>query len=271
MRPSFKEKELRVMKTPQRWLALLVVVLLMVLEVAPVAGQEILTNDSVITMKKAGLSDAVILARIRSSQTKFDVSTPALISLKQAGVSDQVIEAIVTRSGPPALPAPGPVSPADRGALGPGERRDSVFHLSGEKYIELTPAFSSVETNFAFFTTKSELVLKGRKAQYRISERTPVFVSAFAPNEMPLVRLKPGDEHDDRNLKVSSGSFMPFGGTHTVGVRSEDTVDVGWEKDSRGFYRITPRQPLPPGEYGFILTQGLSARAAGKVYDFGVD
>jgi hypothetical protein len=65
MRPSFKEKEIRVMKTPQRWLALLVVVLLGVLQVAPVAGEEILTNDSVVTMKKAGLSDGVILARIR--------------------------------------------------------------------------------------------------------------------------------------------------------------------------------------------------------------
>ena len=48
-------------------------------------------------------------------------------------------------------------------------------------------------------------------------------------------------------------------------------IDVGWEKDARGLYRITPRRPLPPGEYGFIHTQGLAARAAGRVYDFGVD
>ena len=85
------------------------------------------------------------------------------------------------------------------------------------------------------------------------------------------MRLKPGDDHDDRSLKVSSGSFAPFGGTHSVGVRTEDMIDVGWEKDVRRLYRITPRPPLPPGGYGFIHTRGLAARAAGRVYEFGVD
>lgn len=255
------------MKRLKHGLMLLTVMVLAMAQVVSVGGQEVLTNDSVVTMKKAGLSDGVILARIRSSPTKFDVSTPALISLKQAGVSDQVIEAMVTRSGPP-VAAPGPGRDAIPGEPRPGS--ESVFHVSGEKYTELTPAFSSIETNFAFFSSKSELVLKGRKAQYRTEERTPVFLSAFGSNEMPLVRLKPGDNHDDRNLKISSGSFQPFGGSHTFGVRSEDTIDVEGEKDSRGLYRITPRKPLPPGEYGFVLLQGLSGRA-GKVYDFGVD
>ena len=114
-------------------------------------------------------------------------------------------------------------------------------------------------------------MLKGRKAQYRISEKQPVFYSTWSPNEVPLVRLKPGSDHDDRNLKIGGGSFMPFGGTQTMGVRSEDKVDVDSEKDARGLYKLTPQAPLKPGEYAFVLTFGMAAGASGKVYDFGVD
>jgi hypothetical protein len=241
--------------------------------VVSVQAQEMLTNDAVIAMKRAGLSDAVILAKIRSSQSKFDMSTPALVTLKQAGLSDQIIEAMVGSSGPGgAAPAPpGGSAPRAQGLAGLSQGRESVFYLHGDEYVELAAAVASIETNFAFFQSKSEIVLKGRKAAYRITEREPVFFSVWSPTEAPLVRLKRGDDHDDRNLKISGGAFMPFGGTQRQGVRSEDTLDVAADKDPRGFYRIKPKQPLPPGEYGFILTNGFAAGAAGKIFDFGVD
>ena len=240
-----------------------------------VGAQEVLTNDAVIAMKKAGLSDGVILAKIRSSQSKFDVSTKALVDLKTAGLSDPIIEAMLGHSGPAAT-APSPVAPGapqGRAIAGAQQGQGSIFHLRGEHYIELSAAVASLESNFAFFASKSEIVLKGRKAAYRVTEQQPVFVSAWAPNEAPLIRLKPGSDHDDRNLKFSSGSFNPFGGSMKQGVRTEDIVDVESEKDPRGLYRIKPRQPLPPGEYGFILTHGVAAGAGagGKIYDFGVD
>lgn len=242
-----------------------------------IGAQEVLTNDAVITMKKAGLSDGVIIAKIKSSQSKFDVSTQALVQLKRAGLSDDVLEAMVGHSGPggpvSSLPAAGGGDPTLVNAPGMPQAREGVYHLRGDQYIELMAAVASIETNFAFFQSKSEIVLKGRRASYRVGDRQPVFLSAWAPNEVPLVRLKPGDDHDDRNLKYSSGAFMPFGGTHQMGVRTQDTVDVAAEKDARGFYRIQPRQPLPPGEYGFVLTRGFAAGpgAGGKIYDFGID
>ena len=247
------------------------IALCLVLLAASVAAQEMLSNESVIAMKKAGLSDAVILAKIRSSQSKFDVSTQSLVSLKQAGLSDQVIEAMVGATGPggSALTAPAGTVRAP-GAMGLPAGRDSVFHYRGDQYIELSAAAASIETNTQFFSTKSEIVLKGRKAAYRVADREPVFFSMWAPNEAPLVRLKPGDDNDDRNLKISSGAFMPFGGTHKQGVRNEDKIDVEAEKDPRGFYRIKPKKALAPGEYGFIITQGF-ATGTGKVYDFGID
>jgi hypothetical protein len=242
--------------------------LLLIMPFVPLAvtiAQEVLTNDTIITMKRAGLSDGVILASIRGGATKFDVSTAALVKLKQAGVSDAVIEAMVARSTSPAgLPPSAGAGPAE-------PRAGVVYHLRGEAYVELEPALSTIETSFAFFSSKSEMVLKGRKAHYRISDPTPTFVTSIAPTEMPLVRLKPGDDHDDRNLKVSKGDFAPFSSSHSFGIRTEDMVDVSSEKDPRGYYRLRPRTPLARGEYGFVQLAGMAPRGGSRVFDFGVD
>jgi hypothetical protein len=231
-------------------------------------AQEVLTNESLVALKKAGLSDSIIISKIRSSQTKFDVSTKGIIGLKNAGLSDQVIEAAVN-AGAAAAPA-APAAPA--AAATPAAARESIVQLIGGKSVELVPANASLEFSSGFFDSKSELVLRGRKAQYRIADKKPVFYSTWSANDAPLVRLKPGSDHDDRNLKISSGSFAPFGGSVKYGVRSEDKVDMeASEKDARGLYKLTPKEPLPPGEYGFVLNYGMAAGASGRVYDFGVD
>lgn len=227
-------------------------------------AQDVLTNDSVISMKKAGLSDSLILTKIRSSATKFDTSTKGLIALKNAGLSDQIIEAMVSHSGTAAAPT---TAAATQGAA-----RGSISHLAGGKAVELTAAIGSIEFSTSFFDSKSELVLRGRKAQYRMTDKKPTFYSAWSANDAPLVRLKPGSDHDDRNLKVSSGAYAPYGGgSIKYGVRSEDRVDLEpAEKDARGYYRLTPKEPLKPGEYGFVLTYGTQG-TTGQIYDFGVD
>ena len=244
---------------------------LTLLAATSLTAQEVLTNESLVAMKKAGLSDAIIVSKIRSSQTKFDTSTKGLIGLKNAGFSDQVIEAVVNAgSGAPASAAPAAATPTP--AAAPAAAREGIMVLVGGKSVELVPANASMEFSTGFFDSKSELVLRGKKAQYRLPEKKPVFYSTWSPNDAPLVRLKPGSDHDDRNLKISSGSFAPFGGSVTYGVRSEDKVDLEpAEKDARGLYKLTPKEPLKAGEYGFVLTYGMAAGASGRVYDFGVD
>src|SRR4029453_570910 len=76
--------------------------------------QETLTNESIVAMLKGGLSEAVVLARIRSGPANFDTSTNSLLALKKAGVSDKVIEAMVSapKSAPAAAAAPAPAPAA---------------------------------------------------------------------------------------------------------------------------------------------------------------
>ncbi|HET9923495.1 MAG TPA: hypothetical protein VFS98_05195 [Methylomirabilota bacterium] len=233
-------------------------------------AQEVLTNDSVVQMVKAGLPEAVVIAKIKSTATKFDLKTDSLVNLKKAGVSDKVLEAMVAAgSGSPTAGAM-PAAPAPAVAAGALKNQDVIYQLVGDRYVEMFATSANLETNMAFFQSKSEVVLEGRKAQYRTTEKRPVFLSAYSSTDAPLVRLKPGDAHNDRNLKIGSGAFMPFGGTQKMGVRNEDKIAITIERDPRGFYRVTPAAPLPPGEYGFILATGFGA-GSGKVYDFGVD
>jgi hypothetical protein len=156
--------------------------------------------------------------------------------------------------------------------VAPSASRETIVHLVAGKSVELVPANASLEFSSGFFDSKSELVLRGRKAQYRIADKKPVFYSTWSANDAALVRLKPGSDHDDRNLKISSGSYAPFGGSVKYGVRSEDRVEMeAADKDARGLYKLTPKEPLKPGEYGFVLTYGMTPGASGRVYDFGVD
>jgi hypothetical protein len=87
-------------------------VVAVVLVGAGISAQEILTNDVVISMVKAGLSESLVIAKIRASTTKFDLRADTLISLKAAGVPERVIEAMLAPSGPGAALAPPPGSTA---------------------------------------------------------------------------------------------------------------------------------------------------------------
>ncbi|MGH7386231.1 MAG: hypothetical protein ACREKG_13730 [Candidatus Rokuibacteriota bacterium] len=246
----------------------LVAAIALTLPVATSFAQEVLTNDSVVQMIKAGLPESVVISKIRSTATKFDLRTDSLVSLKKNGVSDKVLEAMMA----PGSPSGGAVAaaPAPAASAGTLRDRDTIYHLIGGKYVEMFPTSANLETNMAFFQSKSEVVLEGRKAKYRLSDKQPVFLSTYGPTDAPLVKLKPGDSNDDRNLKISSGAFMPFGGSQKMGVRNEDKIPTNVERDARGFYKVTPAAPLPPGEYGFILASGFGA-GVGKIFDFGVD
>lgn len=65
-----------------------------------------LTNDSVVTLAKAGFDELFILQLIRHSRTNFDTSVEGLVGLKKAGVSEDLIRLMaMPQPSPPAAPA----------------------------------------------------------------------------------------------------------------------------------------------------------------------
>ena len=85
---------------------------------APAPAQQILNNDAIIKLVKAGLSDDLIVNTINTSPGNYDVSAEGIIALKTGGASDRVIAAMVAKANPVAQPAPAP-APAPRVAPAP--------------------------------------------------------------------------------------------------------------------------------------------------------
>lgn len=56
-----------------------------------------LTNSGVIQMLKAGLSDDLIIDKIKASETEFSLSTDDLVVLKAAGLPDKILSAMLER------------------------------------------------------------------------------------------------------------------------------------------------------------------------------
>jgi hypothetical protein len=63
-----------------------------------IVKQETLNNESIIGMLNAGLSETIMIAKIKSSRVNFDTSSSALQSLKKQGITDSVILAMVQKA-----------------------------------------------------------------------------------------------------------------------------------------------------------------------------
>ena len=70
---------------------------------APLFG--VLTNDSVLKMLEAGLSEDTIILAIQSDECEFTLDVDSLVALKQGGVSERVIQAMIQIMSPSSEPA----------------------------------------------------------------------------------------------------------------------------------------------------------------------
>jgi hypothetical protein len=74
-----------------------------------------LTVGDIVAMVQAGLSEDVVLARIRKENKAFDLSPEDLIKLKKSGVSDAILRVMLDPKAevkPPMQPIPQPQAPA---------------------------------------------------------------------------------------------------------------------------------------------------------------
>ena len=229
-------------------------------------AEDALTNDAVVKMVKAGLPESVIIQKIRTSERKFDTSAESLIKLKGAGVPDKVIEAML---GPAAGTGTAATRTPPPAATSPSE--PTIAHLVGSDRKPLKSVIGNMEFKVEpFGGSRQEVVLPENRAQYRITEKEPVFVSPNTDLQWVLVRLKPGKR--DRNLPMNSDSgYWTYGGTtFRHGVDPKYAIKLTNEPGPRGGVRLKPVEPLKPGEYGFVAaTRGQIN--LNEVFDFAVE
>jgi hypothetical protein len=265
-------------------------------------AQQPLNNDAVIKMVKAGLPDSVVVASVQSSPGGYDTSPDALIALKRAGVDDAVLAAVVTKNSGAAAPAApaAPANPDDPNA--PHEAGIYIYDpAAAHKMTELEPSvYSQGKTGGAFASAytygivkaKTKAVIRSAHANARVTNPNVSFYFYFeqasaglgnasspyrgtttTPNEFTLLRFD--IKGDTRETVV--GKFNAYGSQS--GNDDKAIVSFGYEKVRPGVYKVTPKAPLAPGEYGFSSASGApivgffgaAASTGGHVFDFGVN
>lgn len=280
--------------------SLLAVALSFAMSSAIVAQDEVMTNDEVISLSKAGLASSVIIGKIRTSKTNFDMSTDALIRLKQAGVTDDTVTAMLeaksgrstagTSEAATAAVAGDPNDPMAKHGYGiylfeekDGKRKMTQLQPNVSAQNRTGGMFTASITPFGLGKIKTKANLPGRNANLQITTTSPVFYFYLdttsggmntssgipsTPNEFTLVRFN--QRSDNREVTIAkSNSWGAKGGLsdeYVMGLKAEDL--------GNGVFKVTPAVVLKKGEYGFYLVNSgnsnTSAGVGSKFFDFGV-
>mgnify|MGYP003693697865 CR=1 FL=1 len=262
---------------------------LMVGGTSSAVAQEVLTNDSVISMVKGGLGEAVVLARIRSSPCQLRHQHQSAAGAQEGrrlrqghrGHGERAPERR-GRRGPrrphPAAPSAATSAPVSASIRGGEEQRrraaatlprDLIFHPNGANYVEMQPQVVEIEVSNAACLVEERR--RAGRAQGGVSHhrQAAAVLQLLRADRGALVSLPPGDKKNDRNLKMGSGGYHPYGELAPGRPEARTASRSRGEREANGFYRISPSSPLPAGEYGFIVLSG--ATAGGRMFDFGVD
>jgi hypothetical protein len=255
------------------------------------AAAEAITNDSIIALTKAGLSEGLIIDKVNSEACNYDVTTDKLISLRQSGVADAVIGAMVRRCA---------TLSQQRGIAGDDSSSDpKVRHSPGIYAMEswLNPnklqgirpskpsGVRSTGNGSIIFPFVTKMVVPGTTSHIEVPTNNPEFyfyfnasdekvsdfgmensMAAQSPDEFSLVKFSKKGE--DREISVGKVSFYEgFAVSARKGVDAKYTIHFQTDQVGEGMYKVTIDKGLDAGEYAFIFT---GANGNSRIYDFSI-
>lgn len=231
------------------------IVLMLAIGFAWAGEEQPLTNGDIVKLTKLSMGDDVIIAKIKAAKAvKFDLSIDDLIKLKESGVSGPVITAMLDRS--------------NAGVGGKTTQNPAVALVTKSGEPELKGINGDLKTMTAPFVGQRRWIeFSGGAAKLRIKDKKPsilVKLDRDPHNARWLVKLSPWDKYQMRVVEMPS--IGQYGGHISNAPEEASNVDYASEEVSPGRWKITPKKPLEPGEYGIFLWEGTPV-----VYDFGID
>lgn len=256
-----------------------------------------LTVDSITQLTAAGIDDEAIIAKIHSSNSRFDLTTDQMIALKAKGVSGPVIAAMLgagSNGGVSMVPeSPDPLTPHPTGVylltVGPPAAKMTKIDATISSQAKTGGIFGyALTAGIASMSIKASI--QNASAHTKSESDRPTFYFFFdesnpdtgrtnstwltgmvanvsSPNEFTLVRLT--QKSGRREARVDS---MNIGGAKT-GVMDSDRIPFTYDLVRPGVFKITPDKPLVPGEYGFIFSLaggGAGGALTARIFDFSV-
>jgi hypothetical protein len=251
-----------------------------------------ITNKDIIEMTSLGLSDDIIIAKIRSASAgenlRFDTSVAALKELKAANVTDPVIKVMINPIPPSAPVVMAATAVSNDPTLPPPEvgvywKNGNAFDRVEGQAISQAKVGGKAGSMFTYGMRNEhwDAYLDGPQSKNIINERQPVFYlyvpdGASSSDFVLLILEKKGNR---REFQI--GSFGGITGGKS-GVKRDKEIAFTAEHAGIRTYRIRLEAAMRPGEYAFFMGTGQQATmaggstggarsggaAAGRVYDF---
>ena len=242
-------------------------------------AQEILTNESILKLCKAGLGEDTIVGMVKGQPSKFSLNSDDIIALKDGGVTEKVLTAMVVKGagevGPKVdVPKPDSTLMTKDGILLPDEL--GVYRLKDGKYVSITPELLNLRT------ARGAQLLVGIAAAAKLNGWVTQQHSQthLGPDTDFVVKLPEGTDpaeyvclkfevkSDRREVELARGRINMSTGTQ------RSAVPFSSEKLAKQIYRLKFGGAFKGGEYG-LLPPGAqissNAASAGKIYTFMVE
>jgi hypothetical protein len=254
-----------------------------------------LTNQDILAMVKAGISDDVIIAKIRATgaagadASAFDTSVDGLKALKDGNVSDAVIKVMINPAPPPAPVVAAVTAMSVDPYLPPPEvgvywKDGPTFVLIQGRALDQTKVGGRAGSYFTDGMRNQhwDAYVDGPHSDNIVKERRPTFY-LYVPDgsdALDYVLIVLNRKNDRREFQV--GSFGGVTGGKS-GVKKDKVIDFSAVHVGIRTYKLTLLRDLKPGEYAFFMGTGTSqtmsgahggnrsgGAASGRLYDFSI-
>ena len=235
-----------------------------------------LSIADIVKLSKAGLSDEVIIQKVKKNGQAFDLSTDQMIELKSAGVSDKVV-AVMLEPAKPDAPLPATVGSKPASDL-PEELGIYSKRQGTTEWTEVMPEVINWKTGGYMKSVATYGIVKGdvnghlqgKESKNVVTTTTEFLIVApegVAISEYQL--LKVHQNSNNREFRSMTGGVF-----HASGGATRDAVQFEGKKVSPRHFLIVLSANLTPGEYGLLPPGAISstnaAGSTGKIYSFKV-
>ncbi len=240
-------------------------------------AQEKLSNESILKMASAGLSEVVILSTINHNPGAYTTSVQDLIALKQAGLSDKVIAAMINKAVGDQPVATSRQEAVESGNAQPPQMEIGIYTKKGETWTEVLPEVVNWKTGGTLKSLASAGIVKKDingnliGPASRNTVKTPLDFLIVAPEgvsitEYQLIRLRLNKDY--REFRTITGGIL-----NQQSGAMRDMVPFEGKRVSPRVFAVTLPTNLGAGEYGFLSpgavgSSGNSAAQIGKMYTF---
>jgi len=249
---------------------------------------EVLDNQSVIDMYKAGLSKDLLMSKIENSECHFNTSTQGLIELKKAHVPESIISTMMKQGDkkgtikattPTMVAVPTTkdvkVAPTKNNSSAPDLEVLNLVHAWNKGNNQTLPLEKTTATMksrtkaLGYGGVNLVFEVSGDKSPVRLVEgNQTVFLvntGGSIPDGFVLYKLSVKKKYREAISTNVSGMGQIKG--------SEGVISVNIKSMKNGLYELAPATPLAKGEYFFAQRTNSNALTTSNadVYTFGID